>query len=357
MSSSLLDSLSQLVTPDLLGQAASMLGESQGNISRGVSAALPMLLGSVASRATDTNFASSLFKLVTDSRNDLGAVGNIAQLLTPGSSNSSISALGGQLLGSLFGNNTSAVTSALAGYAGIKPQSANSLLSMAAPMVLGVLGKSVRGGGLNMSSLASLLSSQKGAISAALPTGLNLDRYLAAPSAAMAAVAAPATKSSIWRWLLPLLLVLGALLLLSRCMKKDEVVQSLPAPAPQAEVAPAPLPAPAPAPAPVEVALPRADVFFDVAKTELPADAGTALAGVIAYLVANPTSMAVVSGYHDPTGDLATNEELAKNRALAVRGALVAGGVTAARIDLQKPVVSTGDGSLEAARRVEVTIR
>lgn len=353
MSSSLLDSLSQLVTPDLLGQAASMLGESQGNVSRGVSAALPMLLGSVASRATDTNFASSLFKLVTDSRNDLGAVGNIAQLLTPGSSNSSISALGSQLLGSLFGNNTSAVTSALAGYAGIKPQSANSLLSMAAPMVLGVLGKSVRGGGLNMSSLASLLSSQKGAISAALPTGLNLDRYLAAPSAAMAAVAAPAAKSSIWRWLLPLLLVLGALLLLSRCMKKDEVVQSLPAPAPQAEVAPAPLPAPAP----VEVAIPRADVFFDVAKTELPADAGTALAGVIAYLVANPTSMAVVSGYHDPTGDLATNEELAKNRALAVRGALVAGGVTAARIDLQKPVVSTGDGSLEAARRVEVTIR
>jgi len=353
MSSSLLDSLSQLVTPDLLGQAASMLGESQGNVSRGVSAALPMLLGSVASRATDTNFASSLFKLVTDSRNDLGAVGNIAQLLTPGSSNSSISALGGQLLGSLFGSNTNAVTSALAGYAGIKPQSANSLLSMAAPMVLGVLGKSVRAGGLNMSSLASLLKSQKGAISAALPTGLNLDRYLAAPTAAVAAVAAPAAKSSIWRWLLPLLLVLGALLLLSRCMKKDEVVQSLPAPAPQAEVAPAPLPAPAP----VEVALPRADVFFDVAKTELPADAGTALAGVIAYLVANPTSMAVVSGYHDPTGDLATNEELAKNRALAVRGALVAGGVTAARIDLQKPVVSTGDGSLEAARRVEVTIR
>lgn len=351
MPSSLLDSLSQLVTPDLLGQAASMLGENQGDISRGVTAALPMLLGGVASRATDTSFASSLFKLVTDSRNDLGAVGNIAQLLTPGSSNSAISALGGQLLGSLFGNNTSAVTSALAGYAGIKPQSASSLLSMAAPMVLGVLGKSVRGGGLNMSSLASLLKSQKGAISAALPTGLNLDRYLAAPTAAAAAVAAPAAKSSIWRWLLPVLLVLGALLLLSQCMKKEEAVQSLPAPAPQAEVAPAPLPAP------VEVALPKAEVFFDVAKTELPADAGTALAGVIAYLVANPTSMAVVSGYHDPTGDLATNEELAKNRALAVRGALVAGGVTAARIDLQKPVVSTGDGSLEAARRVEVTVR
>lgn len=354
MSDSLLDSLSQLVTPDLLGQAASMLGENQGGISRGVTAALPMLLGGVATRASDPGFASSLFKLVTDNRNDLGAVGNIAQLLSPGASSSPMGALGSQLVGSLFGGNSSSVATALASYAGIKPQSANSLLTMAAPMVLGVLGKSVRSGGLNVGSLANMLTSQKSAISAALPAGLNLDRHLAVPAAAAAAVAAPVAKSSIWRWLLPLLLALGALLLLSQCMKKKEPVESLPAPAPQAEVAPAPLPAPV-EPAPVE--LPKADVFFDVGKTELPADTASVLAGVVSYLAANPSSMAVVSGYHDPTGDAAVNEELAKNRALAVRGALVQAGVTASRIDLQKPIMSTGDGSLEAARRVEVTVR
>jgi outer membrane protein OmpA-like peptidoglycan-associated protein len=354
MSSSLLDSLSQLVTPDLLSQAASMLGENQGGISRGVSAALPMLLGGVASKASDTSFASSLFKLVTDNRNDLGAIGSVAQLLAPGASSSGLGALGGQLLGSLFGNNTSAVSNALASYAGIKPQSANSLLSMAAPMVLGVLGKSVSSGGLNVGSLVNMLTSQKGAINAALPTGINLDRHLAAPAAAMAAVAAPAAKSSIWRWLLPLLLVLGALLLLSQCMKKKEPVEVAPSPAPQAEVAPAPLPAPV---EPAPVALPKADVFFDVGKTELPADTANVLAGVVSYLAANPSSMAVVSGYHDPTGDASVNEELAKNRALAVRGALVQAGVTVSRIELQKPIVSTGDGSLEAARRVEVSVR
>jgi outer membrane protein OmpA-like peptidoglycan-associated protein len=162
-------------------------------------------------------------------------------------------------------------------------------------------------------------------------------------------------KSSIWRWLLPLLLVLGALLLLSRCMKKEEaVVESVPTPAPQVEVAPAPAPAPVEA-APVET--PKAELFFEVGQTAMPANTGAALAPIVSYLAANPMAMAAVSGYHDPTGDAAANEELAKNRAIAVRDALMNAGVAEGRIVMDKPVVTTGDGSLEAARRVEVTIR
>jgi len=72
---------------------------------------------------------------------------------------------------------------------------------------------------------------------------------------------------------------------------------------------------------------------------------------------ANPASTAVISGYHDPTGDQAANEELARNRAGSVRDALVAGGIEEARITMEKPVVTTGGGSLEDARRVEVTVR
>ena len=353
MSGSLLDSLSQMVTPDLLSQAASALGENQGSVSRGIGAVLPMLLGGAASRASDTNFASSLFKLVTDSGNDLGALGDVAKLLAPGANSPALS-LGSQFLGSLFGNNLGAVGNALAGYAGVRPQSANSLLSMAAPLVLAFLGKQVKSGGLNLSSLVSLLTGQKNAIAAAMPSGLNLDRYLAAPAAAMHQAVEPA-KSSMWRWLLPLLLVLGALLLLSRCMKKDEpVVESVPTPTPQVEVAPAPAPAAIEA-APVDS--PKAELFFETGLTALPANTGAALASVVSYLAANPMAIAVVSGFHDPTGDVAVNEELAKNRAIAVRDALVTAGVAEGRIELEKPVMTTGDGSLAAARRVEVTVR
>jgi outer membrane protein OmpA-like peptidoglycan-associated protein len=44
-------------------------------------------------------------------------------------------------------------------------------------------------------------------------------------------------------------------------------------------------------------------------------------------------------------------------RALAVQNALEGAGVEAARIDLEKPVVTTGTGSPDDARRVEVTVR
>jgi cytochrome c oxidase subunit 2 len=81
------------------------------------------------------------------------------------------------------------------------------------------------------------------------------------------------------------------------------------------------------------------------------------LSSVIDYLKANPASTAVISGYHDPTGDQAANEELAKNRAGSVRDALVAAGIAESRIDMQKPTVTTGGGTLEDARRVEVTVR
>ena len=355
MSASLLDSLTSMVTPDLLGQAASALGENQGGVSRGMGAVLPMLLGGVASRANDTNFASSLFKMVSDPGNDMGALGNVASLLSPGASNSPLMALGGQLLSSLFGNNLGPVGNALASYAGVRPQAASSMLSMAAPMLLAVLGKAVKSGGLNMSSLVGLLTGQKSAIAAALPSGLNIDRYLAAPAGVSHAVhqAPEPAKSSIWRWLLPLLLVLGALLLLSRCMKKEvPVVESVPTPAPQVEVAPAPAPVEA---APVD--LPKAELFFEVGQAAMPANTGAALAPIVSYLAANPMAMAAVAGFHDPTGDATANEELAKNRAIGVRDALVNAGVAEGRIVMDKPVVTTGDGSLEAARRVEVTIR
>ena len=355
MSASLLDSLTSMVTPDLLGQAASALGENQGGVSRGMGAVLPMLLGGVASRANDTNFASSLFKMVSDPGNDMGALGNVASLLSPGASNSPLMALGGQLLSSLFGNNLGPVGNALASYAGVRPQAASSMLSMAAPMLLAVLGKAVKSGGLNMSSLVGLLTGQKSSIAAALPSGLNIDRYLAAPAGVSHAVhqAPEPAKSSIWRWLLPLLLVLGALLLLSRCMKKEvPVVESVPTPAPQVEVAPAPAPVEA---APVD--LPKAELFFEVGQAAMPANTGAALAPIVSYLAANPMAMAAVAGFHDPTGDAAANEELAKNRAIGVRDALVNAGVAEGRIVMDKPVVTTGDGSLEAARRVEVTIR
>ncbi len=62
------------------------------------------------------------------------------------------------------------------------------------------------------------------------------------------------------------------------------------------------------------------------------------------------------SGFHDPSGDPAINAELAKNRAKAVREALVARGGAAEHIVLRKPEQTAADGPAAEARRVELRL-
>lgn len=100
-----------------------------------------------------------------------------------------------------------------------------------------------------------------------------------------------------------------------------------------------------------------AKLTFEMASTALPADAAATLAEVQAKLAQAPAgAKLVLSGFHDPSGDPARNAELAKERAKAVRAALVAGGVDVARVALRKPESTTGGGTPEEARRVEVRL-
>lgn len=99
-----------------------------------------------------------------------------------------------------------------------------------------------------------------------------------------------------------------------------------------------------------------AKVYFDVGSAVVPADASARLASVLGSLHAKPGSKARVSGFHDATGDLATNQELAKQRAQAIQQWLVVNGVTAERIALDKPVQTEGNGNADEARRVEVKV-
>lgn len=118
------------------------------------------------------------------------------------------------------------------------------------------------------------------------------------------------------------------------------------------------------APAPVvEAAAPAASgmpevakVFFEVGKASAPADLGAMLQPIVDYAMANTGAKVAISGFHDPSGNQAANEELAKNRAKAVREALKAAGIGEDRIEMRKPQDTEGGGSAEEARRVEVSI-
>ncbi len=94
--------------------------------------------------------------------------------------------------------------------------------------------------------------------------------------------------------------------------------------------------------------------YFASAKADLAAGANEALADVVKGIAEG--KKAVVSGFHDATGDAAANAELAKQRAFAVRDALKGLGVAEDKIELKKPEETTASGSNAEARRVEVAL-
>lgn len=94
--------------------------------------------------------------------------------------------------------------------------------------------------------------------------------------------------------------------------------------------------------------------YFATASADLAPGAAEALAAVIKGVEGG--RKAVVSGFHDTTGDAVINEQLAQKRAEMVRNVLTGLGVPAEQVDLKKPAVTTGSGNDAEARRVEVRL-
>lgn len=101
---------------------------------------------------------------------------------------------------------------------------------------------------------------------------------------------------------------------------------------------------------------PAGAIYFTSASASLPADTQQAIATVVEALKAVEGRRVLLAGYHDPTGNIDFNRDLAKRRALGVREALIAQGIPAQRIILRKPEQTTGSGNNAEARRVEILL-
>ena len=97
-------------------------------------------------------------------------------------------------------------------------------------------------------------------------------------------------------------------------------------------------------------------LYFDTGVAVLPADAVMTIDAAIKAMAAAPTRKVVLAGFHDSAGDAVRNAALAKARALATRDALRSAGADPKRVLLRKPESTSGDGSLQEARRVEVRL-
>jgi photosynthetic reaction center cytochrome c subunit len=103
----------------------------------------------------------------------------------------------------------------------------------------------------------------------------------------------------------------------------------------------------------------RSVLYFDVGSATLEGEQAKGLTLLIATLVSKPAAKVSISGYHSASGELAANQQLAKERAVKVRDSIVSAGIASTRVVLDKPLQAEANlaGEDPAARRVEVTVR
>ena len=403
MAINILELLTEALGGQIAKQASEFLGEPENNTQSALGMVLPALLGSLAKQGSTAEGAGSLLKTLGGANIDSGILGNIAGLFSEKSKTDSLVSLGTTLVGSLFGEKAGSIASTIASLTGLKSSSSSSLLALAAPLVFSFLKKLVSDKGLDAGGLMSLLAEQTGflkgkvnpQLAGAMGLGSMFDSLTGGASSdpAPAATSRPAERptyappavgeersglSKLLPWLIGLGALLGGLAVFRGCDKdagapetKAVVAPAVKAPAPQAAapaVRPAPAPAPAaapavpaakpvPAPAAATTTMLPAKIYFAVGAPN-PEGPSIATLAQAAIAVKNQGVAVDITGYTDSTGDVAKNQELAKQRALAVRDRLIAAGVPEGKINMKPPfsITTTGTGSDAEARRVEITL-
>lgn len=207
MADSIFNSLLNMVDSRMIGDVSQTLGAPTQAVSRAMEPSIAALLSGLASKSDNPGILRQILDMVPGS----AARGNWSSIATAASDpNSSLMTAGKHLLSTLFGNGENVVTNGISRASGLSPGATGSLLTMAAPMVMGFISKHVSDTGMNMTGLASLLQRESATFRNALPAGLS-DIFWPAKATATASpvVAQAVQKESSSNWLLPALVAAG----------------------------------------------------------------------------------------------------------------------------------------------------
>jgi OOP family OmpA-OmpF porin len=170
MSDSLFGSLLNMLDKRTVGDISTALGQPEQSVSRGMETSIAALLGGLASKAEDTGTLRKTLDMVAGTPGGFSWSQIASSITDP---NSSLMSTGKRLLPALFGSRETAVTGAISREAGLSSGTISTLLTMAAPLVIGHIGKLVTDGGMTMSGLSGLLQRESATIRAALPSSLS----------------------------------------------------------------------------------------------------------------------------------------------------------------------------------------
>ena len=406
----LLDVLkSQLTSGNTMDVISNLLGENKTTAQSGLDAILPTLLGSVIQKSSSTEGANSVLNVLKSGSFDGSMLNNISGLLGDGDATNTLLNSGSSLLNTFLGEKTASVINIISNLSGLKNGSTSSLLKLAAPLLMSVIGKN--SSGLSASGLASMLMGQSSFVKDALPAGIgNLLGLSALGSPAVSSTATTTATtddssslfSKLTPWLLGAAVLAGLLFAWKSCQKTEmtppavvesakqttsdtvtkasdamgnaanKVVEAFKVSLPGGTVLDVPkgsLEDQIVAFIQSKEAVSKTKWFdfdrllFETGKATLKPESEEQLKNTAAIMKAFPKVKIKIGGYTDNTGNAASNMKLSADRAKNVMSELVKLGVAAARLTAEgygsnNPVASndTEEGKAKN-RRISISVR
>lgn len=193
MAINLVSLVSQFLTPQLVGGLARALGINEAVAQKLVAAAVPTILASLGTAAAAPGGAQKVSDAISMSDPDI--LTKLGGAITGGNARF-LNEVGALLTSLLGGGGLSSLTGALSQYSGAPQPATQSLLGAVTHAAIGTIGQQDPSNWSDPSSILSLLNSQKGAISAALPPEVSKLLGASGLLAGLGSAAAAATQTA-----------------------------------------------------------------------------------------------------------------------------------------------------------------
>lgn len=146
--SGILDLLNSPMGKTLINGAAGQLGLDNNKTGGAIQTALPLILGAMKNNAATPEGASGLLGALSNEKHSGGILDNLSSILGGGSIDDDVLQDGAGILGHVFQGKEQHVAAAISKSKGIDMNQAMNILKVAAPFVMGYLGKQVRSQGV-----------------------------------------------------------------------------------------------------------------------------------------------------------------------------------------------------------------
>jgi len=169
----ILDLLKTSMGDQMIPMVSKFLGESEEATGNAASSILPALLGGLMSKGESDSGAQGILDFLSGNNHDGGILDNIGDLFSSGDKTDMLMNQGSGVLDFLFGKSKiESIIDVLSSVTGFGKGSTGSLLKMVSPLLMGVVGRSVKNKALDAVGLRDLLGGQRSFLEKAAPKGL-----------------------------------------------------------------------------------------------------------------------------------------------------------------------------------------